>query len=199
LLVLASSSPQRRAILARLGVDFDVIEPDVEELAEGDPVAVARENAMRKALAVESRLARARDGAGQSGANEQESDRVVLGADTVVSLEGALYGKPPDEREARAMLASLAGRVHTVVGAVAILAGARTRCVSAETRVRFRALDERLLDWYVATGEWRGRAGGYAIQGAGAALVSEVAGDYENVVGLPVAAVLDAYPELLSL
>jgi septum formation protein len=210
MLILASSSPQRRAILERLGVSFAVVAPGVQELAEGDATEVAKENALRKAKAVAITVG---------------SDP-VLGADTVVAISArggdreplrstaadaeaaayrrplpaearAILGKPGDEREAREMLTALSGRTHTVVGGLALLVGSRERLAAAHTHVSFRALDEPLLTWYLATGEWRGRAGAYAIQGAGAALVREVRGDYENVVGLPLATLLDIYPELL--
>jgi septum formation protein len=186
-LILASSSPQRRAILERLGVRFTVVAPRVKETAAGNPAEVAKENALRKARAV---------------AITDPAD-TVLGADTVVALggeraaAGAIFGKPAGEHEAREMLRALSGRPHAVIGGVAILSGSEESIAAAHTRVSFRSLDERLLDWYLATGEWRGRAGGYAIQGAGAALVREVRGDYENVVGLPVATLLDIYPQLL--
>jgi septum formation protein len=211
MLILASSSPQRRAILERLGVSFAVVPPEVRELAEGDAVEVVKENALRKAKAV------AIAGAGDP----------VLGADTVVAVDPreadrerasaiaddapagphrqpgpaeacAILGKPGSEREAREMLTTLSGRTHAVIGGIALVAGARQLLAAARTQVSFRALDEPLLTWYLATGEWRGRAGGYAIQGAGAALVREVRGDYENVVGLPLATLLDIYPELLA-
>jgi septum formation protein len=181
-LTLASRSPQRRSILERLGVAFDVVAPDVEELEQGDPVAVATENALRKARAVRA--------AGRPG--------VVLAVDTVVALDGRLFGKPADGAEARATLAALGGRTHSVVGGFCVLIDAQERRGAATTEVSFRELDERLIDWYVARGEWRERAGGYAIQGAGAALVKAVHGDYENVVGLPLAALLEAYPRLLG-
>ncbi|MGN6371728.1 MAG: Maf family protein [Solirubrobacteraceae bacterium] len=180
-LVLASRSPQRSAILARLAVAFEVRPTGVAEIEVGDPREVALENARRKARA-----------AHRPGAAE-----LVLGVDTVVELGGRIYGKPADERAARATLAALGGRTHTVLSGVALLDDERERCAVAATRVRFRELDERLLDWYLSTEEWRERAGGYAIQGAGAALVQEIEGDYENVVGLPVATLLDLRPDLL--
>lgn len=139
------------------------------------------ENALRKAGAVR-----------RAGAQE-----AVLGCDTLVALDGAIYGKPPDVDAARETLRALGGRTHEVLGGLALLLGDEQRTALARTKVTFRALDEGLLDWYLATGEWRGRAGAYAIQGAGAALVRAVAGDYENVVGLPLASLLDVYPELL--
>jgi septum formation protein len=181
-LILASGSPQRRAILERLGVRFAVRATDVEELTQGDPATVALENALRKARAA----------AAVAPANS------VLGVDTVVALGGTLYGKPVDEDRARETLRVLSGASHTVFSGVALLGEGGERTALAATEVAFRQLDEGLIDWYVATGEWRGRAGGYAIQGAGAALVREVHGDYENVVGLPLAALLDLWPELLG-
>ncbi len=183
-LVLASGSPQRRAILERLGVPFEVRPSHVPELDSGDPGEVAARNALSKARA-------ARD----PGARE-----ALIGCDTIVALDGVIYGKPSDEAGARATLRALSGATHQVVSGLAVLLdGEPDRTAIARTAVTFRDLDERLLEWYLATGEWRGRAGGYAIQGAGAALVRAVEGDYENVVGLPLAGLLDVYPELLGL
>jgi septum formation protein len=183
MLVLASSSPQRRAMLERLGVPFLQRPSGVAELEQGDPEAIALENALRKARAA---LA--------PGANE-----AVLGCDTLVALGGTVYGKPTDESAARETLTALSGATHEVVSGLALLIeGGPRRTAVARTSVTFRVLSGDLLDWYLATGEWRGRAGGYAIQGAGAALVRSVDGDYENVVGLPLATLLDLYPELLS-
>jgi septum formation protein len=180
--VLASASPQRRAILDRLGVSFTVRPTATQELAAGDPGEVAVENALRKARA--ARI---------PGVSE-----LVLGCDTLVALDGVIYGKPGDERAARASLAALSGATHEVLSGIALLVSGEERTAVTRTTVRFRVLGQDLLDWYLATGEWRGRAGGYAIQGAGAALVLAVEGDYENVVGLPLATLLDLYPELLK-
>lgn len=177
-LVLASRSPQRRAILAQLGVPFVVEVPEIEERSEGEPRALVLENALRKARAVPGDL--------------------VLGVDTAVVFDGRTYGKPADREEAEAGLRRLGGREHQVLSAVALIGPARReRTAVAETRVRFRALDQALLAWYLDGGEWRERAGGYAIQGRGAALVAGIEGDYLNVVGLPAAALLDLAPELL--
>lgn len=121
----------------------------------------------------------------------------VVGVDTVVTLDGALYGKPADAAEARATLERLSGRVHEVVSGIAVVEGGAVRAAQATTRVSFRDLDAATLDWYLATGEWRERAGGYAIQGRGAALVAAIEGDYLNVVGLPVAALLELLPGIL--
>jgi septum formation protein len=181
-LVLASRSPQRRAILEQLGVEFSVQVPEVEELASGPPHEVALENAFRKASAV------ADGGAGE----------VVLGVDTVVALGARVYGKPADPEEARTTLIALAGRRHAVISGLCLIQDGRSRTAAAQTTVEFRALSEELIDWYLASGEWRERAGGYAIQGRGAALVAAIEGDYLNVVGLPVATLLELLPDLVG-
>ena len=148
-LVLASASPQRRAILEQIGVSFTVRPSDVEEETHGDPVAVAEENARRKAFAVPSAL--------------------TLGADTLVAVDGDILGKPRDAVQAREYVARLAGRTHQVVGAIALARdGVITDTDVAITQVHFRPASPATLDWYVATNEWQGRAGGYAIQGLGA-------------------------------
>jgi septum formation protein len=195
-LILASASPQRRAILTRLGVDFTVHPADVVELEQGDPAQVAVENALRKARAVYAQVMSV-DAADVEAAG-MEAGVPVLGVDTVVALDGSLYGKPADERHARETLRALSGARHTVISGIALLVGGEERTALATTEVAFRALDEALIDWYVSTGEWRERAGGYAIQGAGAALVGEVRGDHENVVGLPVAMLQDLCPQLFD-
>jgi septum formation protein len=171
-LVLASRSPQRAAILDQLGVPFVARPTTADELGAGDPHVVALENARRKA---EAARAAAADG------------EHVLAVDTLVALGDRIFGKPADEAQARATLAELSGRTHRVVSGLVL----DDRATVAVTAVTFRPLDDRLLDWYVGTGEWRERAGGYAIQGRGAALVRSIDGDYLNVVGLPVAALLD--------
>jgi len=159
-------------------VAFVVRAPGVEELATGEPEAVVRENALRKARAVTGAL--------------------VLGVDTVVALEGELHGKPPDEAAARRALARLSGRTHEVWGGVAVVRDGEPTVAAARTAVTFRDLHDAELDWYLAQGEWRERAGGYAIQGAGAALVQGIEGDFWNVVGLPVALLLELVPDLLA-
>lgn len=122
----------------------------------------------------------------------------MLGVDTVVALGGELYGKPADRREAEATLRALAGREHRVVSGICLIEGERERTAAAVTRVRLRALDESMMRWYLDSCEWPERAGGYAIQGRGAALVAAIDGDYTNVVGLPVATLLDLAPDLLE-
>jgi nucleoside triphosphate pyrophosphatase len=122
-----------------------------------------------------------------------------VGVDTVVALEGVSYGKPADADEARRFLGALSGRVHEVISAICVAeAGAEPRVRAVTTRVAFRQLDRALIDWYVDSGEWRERAGGYAIQGRGAALVAGIEGDYLNVVGLPAVALLELLPGILQ-
>jgi septum formation protein len=151
----------------------------VDEETAGDPLAVAEENARRKALAVPSAL--------------------TLGADTLVAVDGDILGKPADAVQAREYVARLNGRTHQVVGGIAVAReGVLEVCAVELTDVRFRAVADDVLDWYVGTGEWQGRAGGYAIQGAGAVLVAGLTGDYLNVVGLPLARLLDLVPALLT-
>jgi septum formation protein len=177
-LTLASVSPQRRQILEQVGIPFAVRPAGVEEETAGDPLAVAEENARRKAAAVPSSL--------------------TLGADTLVAIGGEILGKPAGAAQAREYVARLAGRTHEVVGGIALAEdGEVVESAVVVTKVRFRPADDALLDWYVATGEWRERAGGYAIQGRGAVLVEAIEGDYLNIVGLPLARLLAMRPELL--
>ena len=175
MLILASRSPQRRAILEQLGIAFEVVPVDVDELAAGDPVQVARDNALAKALA---------------GA-ELRPGATVLGVDTIVVCDGAILGKPPSAQVAAEMLRRLSGRAHDVVSGLALVVSGNPQVVHEVTNVTFRVLPEALLQRYVQTGEWAGRAGGYAIQEQGAGLVRSISGDYLNVVGLPVAKMLD--------
>jgi septum formation protein len=178
MLVLASRSPRRRAILEQLGVEFRVEAPEVEELSDGEPTELVRENASRKARAVEGER--------------------VLGVDTAVVLDGRAFGKPRDAAEAERFLRALSGRDHEVMSGIVVRDAAGERSDVAVTSVRFRELDERAIDWYLSRGEWGDCAGGYAIQGKGAALVERIEGDYWNVVGLPVPVLLQLVPDLLG-
>jgi septum formation protein len=156
---------------------------DVEEETAGDPAAVAERNARRKATALFS----------QPPAPQPAA--LVLGADTVVALDGRIYGKPADAEQARAYLGALNGRTHDVIGAIALARDGEVLATAVETtRVTFKDSDDATLAAYVATGEWEGRAGGYAIQAAGRRLVERIEGDYLNVVGLP----LERLKQLLS-
>jgi septum formation protein len=171
-LLLASRSPQRRAILEQLGIPFEVVAPQWEELAGDEPVETVRANALGKARSVAP---------GGPGA------RPVLGVDTEVVLDGRVFGKAETEAEAEAMLEALAGRTHEVVSGLCLITPGWEVVEHDVTRVTFRLLDARDLAAYVSLGEWEGRAGAYAVQGRGAALVERIDGDYLNVVGLPAA------------
>ena len=168
-LLLASTSRQRRAILEQLGLPFEVVEPRYEERGD-DPL----EHAVGKARSV-------------SGAGE----RPVLGVDTVVVCDGRVLGKPGTAAEAERMLELLGGRTHEVVSGLCLRTLGWEEARTETTRVEFRPLTPRDLGSYVASGEWEGRAGGYAIQGLGAALVRRVEGDFLNVVGLPAALLVE--------
>jgi septum formation protein len=176
-LILASSSPRRRAILEQLGVDFRVEAPDVVELTEGEPRQLVVRNALLKLRAV-------------AGAR-------VLAVDSMVVWDGRAHGKPADAAEARRWLRELSGRWHEVMGGIALREQGEERTELAVTRVRFRELSDADIERYLASGEWRDRAGGYAIQELGAMLVEGIEGDWFNVVGLPVAALLRLAPNLL--
>ncbi|MCW3015340.1 MAG: maf protein [Solirubrobacterales bacterium] len=183
-LVLASASPQRRAILEQLGVPFEVRPADVQEATEGHPESVARDNALLKATVVAQRSA----------------GRTVLGVDTLVTVDEKIFGKPPTPEAAAAMLLRLQGREHAVFSGIAVCdaEGGVPRALVERTVVRVAPLSPAAVAAYVATGEWQGRAGGYAIQGRGAAIVDGIDGDYLNVVGLPVPALRKLLPGLLS-
>jgi septum formation protein len=172
-LLLASTSPQRSAILEQLGLPFDVVAPAYEE---HDPPGIAPIEAVRAHA-----LGKARSIAARAG------DRPVIGVDTTVVVDGRMYGKAGSEAEAGIMLAELAGQAHEVVSGLALLAPGVEVVDHDVTAVVFRALTRTEIDGYVATGEWQGRAGAYAIQGRGASLVERIDGDYLNVVGLPAA------------
>ena len=164
-ILLASTSPQRSAILRQLGLPFDVVAPAYREVGD-DPL----EHAAGKARSVD-------------GGDE----RPVLGVDTIVVVDGEVLGKPGGPGEAEAMLERLGGRTHEVVSGLCLRTQAWEELHGETTRVTFRQLTPRELAHYVATGEWEGRAGAYAIQGVGASLVQQIEGDYLNVVGLPAA------------
>lgn len=170
-LLLASTSPQRRAILEQLRIPFDVVAPRYEEHdpPEADAPELVREHARAKARSVADAAA----------------GRPVLGVDTTVVLGGRIYAKPADAGDAERMLEELAGRTHAVVSGLCLLTPGWEVVDAETTLVTFRPLTPRDLAAYVAAGEWEGRAGGYAIQGRGAALVEGIEGDYLNVVGLP--------------
>jgi septum formation protein len=183
-LLLASTSPQRRAILEQLHIPFDVVVPRYEEEAFGvaDAVEVVRMHASAKARSV----------------TDEADERPVLGVDTAVVLDGVIYGKPTDAGDAERMLERLSGKTHLVVSGLCLRTKAWEDVEHEATRVTFRELTPRELGAYVGSGEWEGRAGAYAIQARGAALVRSIEGDYLNVVGLPASLLVRLLAERFS-
>jgi septum formation protein len=168
-LVLASTSPQRRAILEQLAIPFEVVAPTYveDDPPDADPEELVRRHAEGKAGSVHV------DG------------RITLGVDTTVVLDGRIYGKACDAVGATRMLDELSGRTHTVVSGLCLLGAGDDVVAHERTDVTFRLLSSETVSAYVASGEWEGRAGAYAIQGLGGRLVERIEGDYLNVVGLP--------------
>ena len=183
-LLLASTSPQRRAILEQLRIPFDVVPPTYEEddPPEADAVDLVKTHAQGKARSV------------AAGAGE----RPVLGIDTAVTLGGRIYGKCENAEAAAGMLEKLAGKTHMVVSGLCLLTPGWELVDHVATRVTFRPLTARDIAAYVASDEWRDRAGAYAIQGLGAGLVEEIEGDYLNVVGLPASLLIRLLSERFS-
>ena len=174
-IILASGSPRRRELLEHMGIrEFAVISPDaVESLADGLPPAEQVERlARRKAEAVAAQVS---------------PDALIIAADTVVTLEGTILGKPADEEEAFRMLSALSGVRHQVYTGVTVAQGGKVLTGPEVTSVDFRSLEPEEVELYIATGECMDKAGAYGIQGYGALLIEGINGDYYNVVGLPVA------------
>jgi septum formation protein len=194
-LILASRSPRRREILGWLGLEFETMDPDVDELTEGDdPEALVLENARLKAVG------------GFEAAGEPD-DAMVLGVDTDVFVEGRMLGQPADRAEAEERLRLLSGREHDVLSGVCLIgpraagipgAPLRERSGLSRSAVTFRHLEDATVKTYLDSQEWRGRAGGYAIQGLGSMLIEKVEGDFSNVVGLPIPVLLGLDPALAS-
>jgi septum formation protein len=168
-LTLASTSPQRSAILEQLAIPFVVVAPDYveDDPPDADPALLVRAHAEGKA--------RSAHGEGQ----------VTLGVDTTVVLDDRVYGKPVDRADAARMLHALSGRTHAVLSGVCLLGVGEDVLMHEITEVTFRVLGHDVVEAYLASGEWEGRAGAYAIQGLGGRLVERIEGDYLNVVGLP--------------
>jgi septum formation protein len=194
-LILASRSPRRREILGWLGLEFETMDPDVDELTEGDdPEALVLENARLKAVG------------GFEAAGEPD-DAMVLGVDTDVFVAGRMLGQPADRAEAEERLRLLSGREHDVLSGVCLIgpraagipgAPLRERSGLSRSAVTFRQLEDSTVKTYLDSQEWRGRAGGYAIQGLGSMLIEKVEGDFSNVVGLPIPVLLGLDPALVS-
>lgn len=179
---LASQSPRRQELLRQVGVRFEMLLPGPDEDNESleatrvgeSPTAYVERVVLAKAQAARARLA-ARDG----------EDAPILVADTTVAIGGTIFGKPVDDPDAARMLARLAGRTHRVLTAVAVVRGARVLHATSVSRVRFARLTDAQVAAYVASGEPRGKAGGYAIQGRAAAFVRRIEGSYSGIMGLP--------------
>ena len=188
-LLLASTSPRRRAILEQLRVPFEAVAPTYVEgsLAGYAPRELIIAHAKGKAESV----------------RPAHAGRLILGVDTGVVLDDELFGKPRDAADAARILGRLAARTHAVVSGICVIDDSVSVTRLAETAVTFRALTGGQIERYVDSGEWMGLAGGYAIQGAGALLVERVEGDYLNVVGLPASLLVDVLherrPELLAI
>src|SRR5688572_23178532 len=182
-LILASASPRRAELLASAGFDFEVAPADVDESAHPgeDPAQYALRVATVKAHRVMS---------GQApSAGSGQGDGVILAADTVVVAGGRMMGKPVDDRDAESMLRQLSGVVHEVLTAVVLLDNGRAASEVVSTKVHFLPLSDADIRWYIATGEPRGKAGAYAIQGRAARFIDWIEGSWSNVVGLPIASV----------
>ena len=172
-LILASGSPRRKELLEAAGWTYEAITAGIDEsvLDNEEPAAYVQRLARSKAEVVASGL--------QSG--------LVLGADTTVVIENQILGQPEDDADAKRMLKLLNGKWHEVLTGVAVIrVGGGTRVDYETTHVRFAEMSEREIDWYVATGEARGKAGAYGIQGAAGLFIEEIRGDYFNIVGLPI-------------
>jgi septum formation protein len=178
-LTLASGSPQRREILEKLGLEFEVVVPGVEELTQGDPEHLVVENARRKAEAV-------------------AADGLVIACDTDVVLDDEVLGKPADAVEARRYLDRMSGRAHTVMSGLVVVEDGEKRSGLEKTTVVFKHLSEAEKERYVGFGEWQGRSGGYAIQTLGSSLVERLEGSVSNVVGLPVGLLAELAPMLFE-
>ncbi|HEY6145526.1 MAG TPA: nucleoside triphosphate pyrophosphatase [Solirubrobacterales bacterium] len=176
---LASGSPQRREILEKLGLEFEVVVPGVEELTEGDPEELVRSNALRKARTL-------------------PPEGLVIACDTDVVLDNEVLGKPATAHEARDYLDRMSGRAHTVMSGLVVVEDGEERTGIEKTTVVFRDLSEEEKERYVAFGEWEGRSGGYAIQTLGSSLVERLEGSVSNVVGLPVGLLAELAPALFS-
>ena len=173
-IILASKSPRRRALLEQMGVrDFRIITPDIDEHMDRalPPAELVRQISLEKAQAV---------------AAQADPNTVVIAADTVVALDGAVLGKPADEEEAFRMLSLLSGNRHQVYTGLTVLRGEQVFSQWEETAVTFRPLTAEEIEAYIATGEPMDKAGAYGIQGYGSLLIKGISGDYYNVMGLPV-------------
>lgn len=182
--VLASASPSRKMLLEKAGVEFEVIVSGVDEAvpAEYTPAQTVEALARRKGEAVAA----------------LHPDRPIIAADSVVSVDGMILGKPKDDEDAKATLRRLSGRTHELITGVCLLAEGKSEVFHQVTQVTFYPLSQEEIEEYVAMGESRGRAGSYGIEGIGVVLVQSIQGDYSNIVGLPVAETLCRLQKLIK-
>ena len=176
-IILASGSPRRRELMAREGFEFDIITSNAQESYDPSlPVTkIAQSLATLKAQAVADTLKPSR-----------LAESIIVGADTVVALDGTIYGKPQDADDACRMLKELSGKTHEVITGVCIICNGQVQAFSQSTKVRFKELDDAQIKDYVASGEPMDKAGAYGIQGLGGKLIDGIEGDFDNVVGLPI-------------
>ena len=193
-LILASASPRRAELLRAAGFEFEIVPTNVDEsVRDGEsPSQYVRRLAAEKSAYGVPGFSRTLDGPPEGG----HDDRVILGADTTVVVDGAILGKPIDDREAAAMLTRLSGRVHAVLTGISLRQGAYELGRIETTQVEFARLSDADIAWYVASGEGRDKAGAYAIQGLASRFIPRIDGSYSNVVGLPVAAVFELLTEI---
>ena len=170
-IILASGSPRRKELLEKCGVAFDCIPADIDEtIDEGNDLAEeVRKLSVRKAAAV---LA-------------EHPDAIVVGSDTIVTLDGKVLGKPADRGEAKQMLAMLSGRTHQVITGLCVISGKKEYSCASVSDVTFTEMSEADIEEYAATGECDDKAGAYGIQGYGGLYIKEIRGDYYSIMGLP--------------
>lgn len=183
-LILASASPSRKMLLEQAGLDFEVVVSGVDETVPPDytPAQTVEALARRKGQAVQA----------------LRPEAPIIAADSVVSIDGLILGKPKDDEAAKATLRRLSGRTHELITGVCLLINGRMDLFHQVTQVTFYPLTEEEIAEYVALGESRGRAGAYGIEGIGVVLVQSIQGDYPNIVGLPVAETLRRLGKLLE-
>lgn len=181
-IILASKSPRRRELLTMLGFDFDVIPAVGDEVIDNN--MTPGETVMSLALAKAREIA------------NEHTDSLIIGADTLVYLDGKAMGKPSSEEEAANMLHELSGRVHQVYTGVAVIHGDIEKADFEKTDVEFRTLTDEEIKWYIGTGEPMDKAGSYGIQGQGAVFIPGIRGDYFNVMGLPLCKLWSMLPEM---
>jgi septum formation protein len=182
--ILASQSPRRAELLRQLGIEFEVIpsNSDEDSIPKSSPVSYVKKVAKLKAKTI----------------SKQIEEGVIIAVDTEICMDNRIFGKPKDDSDAALMLKELSGKVHDSISGLCVIDkySGKTLVKSVKTKVKFRELSESMINWYVATGEPRGKAGGYAIQGKGAVLVEWIKGDFYNINGLPISTLAKMFEEM---